>query len=356
MFQSKISIDKTTAPNRWRIAARALLLLVLALSAWSFSLYAGPQPPLAPPSEKVSDGALYEAVAARVASGESYYVAAPAEHRARHFPLQPAVTVRPPLLAEITALVGGPIAISWLLRLTALATFFTLALRFTDEIADTPTRLAAMILSALSIVVLIAPDLAMLHDIWAGMLAALALALRRPGHWIFSLAVALTAALIRELALPLLIVMGFAALVEKRWQEAIAWAAAFAAAATLLVLHWMHIAALTNAADKASEGWLRAMGWPWVVHVFSMTNILQVLPASIGAALVPFAILGWTTVERGLALRVSLWIVGMACVFMIFGRDANYYWGALVAPLLPIGLAFVPTGVVRLWGVDKPLN
>ncbi|CAN5180697.1 hypothetical protein BH09PSE3_BH09PSE3_22730 [soil metagenome] len=349
MFQSTIRISPTTTPTRWQIPSRCLLIFVLLLSAWSFSLYSGPQPPLAPPPDEVTDGALYTAIAGRIAKGESYYQAAPIEHRLRHFPLRPAVAVRPPLLAEITASVGGPVAIGWLLRLTALATFVALSLRFARDISDAPTRMAAMILAAFSIVILVPMPLAMLHDVWAGMLVALALALRRPGHWGISLAIALTAAVMRELALPLLIVMGFSALIEKRWREAVAWAAAFVTASVLLTMHWVHIATVTNPGDLASEGWLRAMGWPWVVHVFSMTNLLQFLPAAIGAALVPVAILGWATVERGLALRITLWMVGMGCVFMVFGRDQNYYWGALVAPILPIGLAFAPTGISRIF-------
>ena len=98
MFQSKIDAADVhradnVGPTIWRMPARGLLLLLLALSAWSFALYYGPQPPLAPPPDAVTDGALYRTIAARVANGESYYVAAPSEQRARHFPLRPVVTV-----------------------------------------------------------------------------------------------------------------------------------------------------------------------------------------------------------------------------------------------------------------------
>lgn len=355
MFHSKIeAINKLSLAARpipsnfWRIPARCLLLLTLALSVWSFTLYYGPQPPLAPPPDAVTDGALYRAIAARVANGESYYVAAPAEQRARHFPLRPAVTVRPPMLAEITALVGGPTMMGWLLRLTGFATFLAFATRLSTIVPDPPTRIAAIVLAALSIYVLTPLDIAVHHDVWAGMLVALSLALRRPGHWAASLAAALLAVLIRELAAPFLIVMIFAALTEKRWREASAWTGAFIVAAICLAIHWLRIAALPDTANLVSPGWMSALGWPWVVHVFSMTNLLAFLPESIGTALVPVAILGWTTTERSLALRTSLWVIGMLCVFMVFGRIENYYWGALVAPILPLGLAFAPTGIVRI--------
>jgi hypothetical protein len=358
MFQSKIvagtDLPKAwEAPGFWRIPARCLLVFVLALSAWSFSLYFGPQPPLAPPREELTDGALYKAIADRVANGESYYVAAPAEQRARGFPLSPAVTVRPPLLAEITAIVGGPIVMGWLLRLTALATFLAFTARFATTLPNAPTRVAAIVIAAMSIAVLTPIELAIYHDVWAGMLVALALGLRRPGHWIASIAVALVAVLIRELAAPLMIVMIFSALVERRWREATAWAVTFAFAMTLLTFHWLRIAAIPNTEHLVSSGWFRAMGWPWVVHVYSMTGLLVLFPAAIGAALVPLALLGWTTAERSLALRAGLWMIGMACVFMLFGRVENYYWGALVAPILPIGLAFAPGGIGRLLKIAR---
>ncbi len=301
------------------------------------------------PREEITDGALYKAIAARVAHGESYYVAAPAEHRARNFPLRPAVTVRPPLLAEVTAVVGGPIVMGWLLRLTALATFLAFVMRFSATVEGPRTRMAAIVLAALSIYVLTPIELALYHDIWAGMLVALALALRRPGHWAASIVVATVAVILRELVAPLMIVMIFSALIERRWKEAAAWTAALTLAGAVLAVHWMRVAALPNTEHMVSPGWYRALGWPWVVHTYSMTSLLAFLPTAIGVALVPVAMLGWATVERSLALRVSLWTIGMACLFMVFGRTENYYWGALVAPILPIGLAFAPGALARLW-------
>jgi hypothetical protein len=337
------------APSFWRTPARALLLFVLALSAWSFALGSRPQPSTAPSPNATTDGTLYRAIAARVANGESYYTAAPTEHRTYRFPLSPVITVRPPLLAEVTAIVGGSTVMGWLLRLTCLATFLAFAARFVTIAPNSPSRIAAFGLAAFSIAILTPIELAVYHDIWAGMLVALALALRRPDRWMASLAVALVAVLIRELVAPLLIVMAFSALIERRWREASAWGTAFVIASAILALHWLRVAALTTPTDLVSPGWLRALGWPWVAHVFSSTNAIQVIPASIGAALVPFALLGWMTVERSLALRIGLWLVGMACVFMVFGRSDNYYWGALVAPILPIGLAFAPSGITHIY-------
>jgi hypothetical protein len=328
--------------------ARCLLLVLIVLSGWSFVIGRQLQPPPPPSPKATTDGTLYRAIDHRMALGEGYYAAAIAEHRAHQFPLRPSVTVRPPLLAEITTAIGGPNAMGWLLRLTGLVTFLALAARFASSIKGAPTRIAATVIAAFSIAMLTPIDLAIYHDIWAGILVALALVLRRPDRWLASVVVAFLAVSIRELAAPILIVMAASAAYERRWHEAAAWLAALGLSAALLALHWHQVAALTAPGDLTSPGWLRALGWPWVVHIFSMTNAIQIFPTAIGAALVPVAIFGWATAERGLAIRVSLWIFGMACVFMVFGRSENYYWGALVAPILPIGLAFAPTGVARV--------
>ena len=348
MSQLTIDLPQRLQHLRARWGARCLLFLLLALIVWSFAIGGELKAPPAPSPTTTTDGTLYRAINARMTLGEGYYKAAVAEHRLHQFPLRPSVTVRPPLLAAVTTRVGGPTVMGWLLRVTCLVTFLAYAARFATSIPDAPTRIAALVVTAFSIAMLTPIDLAIYHDIWAGVLVALALALRRPDRWLASVIVAFLAVSVRELAAPILIVMAASAAYERRWHEAAAWSAALGISAGFLALHWHQVAALVAPGDLTSPGWLRALGWPWVVHIFSMTNAIQIFPTAIGAALVPLAMFGWTTVERGLAIRTSLWIFGMACVFMVFGRSENYYWGALVAPILPVGLAFAPTSLARV--------
>lgn len=328
--------------------ARAVLALLLVLSLWGVVDGLAPKPaPGAEPPAWMRDLALYQDVARRVGAGENYYFAARAEHRRRGTPLQPAMTVRPPVLALAVGMLGEPLMFA-LQAALALAVFVLMALRFADDPGPRAMRYGAMGIAALSVGILVAADNAVIHDVWAGLLVTFALLLRRPERWGASLAVALLAATLREFAVPLLFVMAAAALWERRWHEATAWALAIAAAIAFLLLHWHWVGLVTSAADVASEGWVRARGWPGVIATATHATGLALLPLAVGGALVPLAVAGWATVERGLAIRAVLWLAGMMVMFMLIGRANNLYWGALIAPLLPAGVAFAPRALTML--------
>ena len=167
------------------------------------------------------DAALYRAVARRVAEGESYYHAAATEQRHRDFPLRPFTTMRPALLAEIGALLG-PWRTDQLLRVLAIVTAVAVGIRLFVCLLS-PMREVAILLAIISIAGLAAPDMWVWHEIWAGLLVALALACRSDRRWGAAVALGLTAALIRELAMPFLPIMAGAAWVAGKRREAAAW-------------------------------------------------------------------------------------------------------------------------------------
>lgn len=331
------------------LARRALLALVLVLSGWGAftSLSAAPaqNKPVAPMAR---DAELYRAVAARVQAGENYYAAAATEQRARNYPLKPFVTVRPPLLATATAAVGGPAVMGIALQLLVLITLIATTFRVRSLNISRPESLAAIGLTALSLLVIAQPDLALWHEAWGATLVALALAIHRPERWLPSVVIALIAALTRELAIPFLLVMGFWALIEKRRAEAATWAGALIIAAAALALHAHAIGQIVTAADPVSPGWSGAGGWPFVVSMLAKTSALALVPAWFAAALIPFAFLGWVLCAHPAARRASLWLAGMMFAFALFGRPDNFYWGLMLAPVLPIGLAFAPRAALAL--------
>ena len=63
----------------------------------------------------------------------------------------------------------------------------------------------------------------LLHEVWAGTLIAISLALHRPNHWSWSVAAAALALAIRELALPYVLLMAAFALYRRSWRELGAW-------------------------------------------------------------------------------------------------------------------------------------
>lgn len=320
-------------------------LLLMALGLW---LAIQPQPAWGPPPPAThTDQTLYRSVAAQMADGVSYYDAVASEHRRLGFPLAPVVAVRAPLLAQATVLVGGAEAMQRALLALVVTVVAALGLRFTKTVPHLPTRLVATGIAAIACGILLAPGNAMHHDIWAGLLATLALALRTDARWWPSLLIGLVAACLRELALPFLVAMAAVAVVERRWREAVAWSAALAVALLYLALHWMQVAAIEALpGDVFSPGWSGLGGWLRLVTMYANSSVLVVLPLALAWAAVPLAVLGLAFADRSMGPRAALWVGGMSVAFMIFARPDNPYWGALVAPLLAVGLAFVPNA----WG------
>ncbi len=333
--------------SRWQ--ARLLLAaLALLMGYGAIATFAPVTSPRTAASPMQRDADLYRTIAQRVAQGENYYVAASAEQRMRGYPLKPFVTVRPPLLAEVTAAIGGPAPMGIALQLLVFATLIALIVRLRSAVRNRAAMFAAIALAALSLIVVAQPDLALWHEVWAAVLVTLALALYRPDRWWPSVIVALVAALTRELAIPFLLVMGFAAGAERRWREAAAWGAALALAAVALALHAHAVSTVVTAMDPASPGWSGAGGWPFVITMMAQTSAFALLPLPLVALALPLALAGWAAAPKPMALRATLWLGGMMAVFMVLGRPDNFYWGMILAPLLPIGLAFAPNALASL--------
>ena len=172
----------------------------------------------------------------------------------------------------------------------------------------------------------------------------MSLALRRPhrqgaGAWGASLAVGLLAALLRELAAPYLLVMALFALLEGRRGEAAAWAAALAAFAVALAVHAHAVGQVTTPADLHSPGWLGLGGWPFVLSTARWTALTALGPPWVAALLLPAAGLGLLAMPGPLGRRAAAVALGYMAGFLVVGRADNAYWGLLVAPLWPLGLA-----------------
>ena len=338
-------------PRLARLLLAALLVLIVSGLALLMERPGGSGVPNAP---ERTDAALYRAIAARVAAGESYYPAVAAEHRNRHYPLRPFLTVRLPTLAEWTALIS-PDGAALALRLLSFVTLGAFLLRMRSEVRPGPTYAAAAALAAGGIVLLGLPAFAVWHEAWAALLICLSLACRSERRWTLSLALGLAAALTRELAVPYLLVMAFAAWSEGHRREAAAWAASVGAFALALAGHAWLLSGFVTAADAASPGWSRAGGWAFVLDMARNCTALTLLPALLAALLVPLSLFGWSAWRSPLGARGALLLCGYTAAFMIVGRADNFYWGLMIAPLLLVGLAFAPAGLRDLWrGATAP--
>jgi hypothetical protein len=64
------------------------------------------------------------------------------------------------------------------------------------------------------------------------------------------------------------------------------------------------------------------------------------------------SLLGLVAWRGTAAVRAAITVLAFAAAFMIIGtRPHNAYWGLLYAPLLPLGLVWVPDAVRDLWRV-----
>ena len=303
-----------------------------------------PLPPVADGETRDDDLALYDAITARVAAGENYYRVAIEEQRARGFPVRPGVAVRLPTLATVSAaigptgiglfaiLLGGLTAAAWWVRLT--------------PILERPVRrVMAIGLLAVGASVGFKPTYFVLHEAWAGMLIALALALHRPGRWRGAWVAAALALAIREHALPFVLLMGALAAWRREWRELAYWGLLVGAFLTLLGWHVDTVGQLTGAADPLSPGWLALRGPNGWIETIVLCSGLYMLPGWIAAPFAVLPLLGWAALDRRLGLEATLLFAGFGLLFMIVGRANNFYWGLMVTPAWFVGLYWVPFAV-----------
>lgn len=340
------------APTRWaalpgrtaRVVAAVAVILLLA--SWLALLTPGPPPVSGDPARRADDQAdvvLYEGIVDGVRHGGNYYAVAADALRAGNYPLRPFVTFRLPTLAVVQAAVprAATLALLWTL---ALGVFLAWYARLAPAFVRMPPRLVALALLAGGMMAFVQPDLVAFHEIWAGLLIALSLALRRPGRWVEAAAFALAAMLIRETAALYVAVMLGMALLEGQRREALGWAATLAVLAVAVAAHAHAVAAVVHPLDPASPGWAGMLGFGFFVKTMTLSTALALFPAWLAAPLVVLALFGWASWRDPLALRVIATLVAYALLLSLFGRADTFYWGLLVAPVLLVGLAFALDG------------
>ncbi len=283
------------------------------------------------------DIALYNTIVADIRAGATYYQAAVDEARKGHYPLRPFVTVRLPTLAWMLSTMPGEAFGRAGLAALAAITLAAWAWRLSTAQLTKPRYALALLCLASGVTPAFLPAAVAMHEVWAGLLIALSLALRRSDAWIASVLIGIAAALIRELAGAYLLAMAVMALQDRHTREAAAWMTGIALLALALAAHAMNVNALVTASDLASPGWFQIGGWRFVLQTAQWNLFLSTAPYWLTALAVPLALFGLTAtpVDRRLLLVVG----GYVMAFIVVGRDDNFYWGLLIAPLWPLGLA-----------------
>lgn len=333
------------APQRARVALALLALLLLA----SLSALAAPAPPAAgrDAAARASDHAdvvLYETIVSGLRGGGDYYTVAAEALRQGHYPLRPFVTFRLPTLAVVQAALPLWAMLALLYGLAA-GTMLAWGLRLREAFVRLAPLLIALVLLAGGMIAFVQSELAAFHEVWAGLLIALSLAVRRDSDWIAAVAIGLIAMLVRETAALYVGIMGFLAFAEGARGESHAWGATLAVLAGVVAVHAHAVAGVVQPTDPASPGWTGMLGFGFFVQTVQLSTALLLAPAWLAAPLVGLALFGWATWVHPLAIRALTVFAGYAALLGLFGRADTFYWGLMIAPVLLVGLAFAPDGI-----------
>jgi hypothetical protein len=344
-------------PARALLGIVAVLLVLAALTPLTASMdgkpssvatfsVAGPDSATAKP-ERDEDLAFYDRVIERIRGGENYYDFIVEEQRQRDYPVRPGVAVRLPTLAYINAWLGEPGMIGCAIALM-LACIWAWWTRLGEEPGGARYRRIGAALMFMGGSLGLNRSYFVLHELWAGMLIALAFGLHRPGRWGWSLAVAALALAIREHTLPFVILLGAMAAWRRDWKEAAACGALVCAFLGMMAWHLALVAPHVLSGDPESPPWLVLRGLSgWLGNIVLSSN-LRFLPHEIAGPLVLLMALGWAGWKSPAGTTGTFLYLGYGLAFMLAGRANNFYWGAVVAPAMFIGLAFLPMALRSL--------
>ncbi len=276
--------------------------------------------------------------------GGNYYAVAADAQRRNNYPVRPFVTMRLPTLALVQALLPRTLVIV-LIDAIAAATLFAWYVRLGDALPRLAPRLIALALLACGGMICVRPDLVAFHEVWAGLLVALSLALWRPDDWWPAIGVAACAMLIRETAALYAVVMMAAAWFSGNRREAFGWATALGLLALVVAAHIHGWAQVVRPGDPVGPGWSGMLGFGFFAKTIRLLTALAALPEVVAVALVALAIFGWASWRSPTATRALAVIAAYAVLVSLFCRTDTYYWALMVAPFTLVGLAFAPDGL-----------
>ncbi len=329
-----------------RFVALGLVALFLAAAGWMLS--APGKGAAVAKAGQYTDMRLYRDVVAQMQRGVPYHRASAELQRAHGYPLKPFVTMRPPTLYALAAKLGWPV-----LQFGAMALVLANVLAWGKALPASfhrGERIGAAAGAALGGAAVIAPLLLGFTEFWAGLLMSLALALRlaRPERWGWTVALIAAALLVRELALPFLLLAAAFAVWERRWREAVAWSVVLAGFMLFMAWHASEVLAQVQPGDIASPGWSGGQGLRGVLMALANTSLWQNAPQPLALVACLLPALGWGALGgRGGAFALLL-LGGYALMLALFARADNFYWGFLLLPHWFAGYALIPRGIAQL--------
>jgi hypothetical protein len=153
---------------------------------------------------------------------------------------------------------------------------------------------------------------------------------------------------IREHALPFVLLLAALAAWRRDWREAIAWLALIALFAIVLAFHLQAVGEQLLASDRPSPSWLAFRGVGGWTDSIVQSSVLHLLPSRLAAPLALLPLAGWAGWKTRAGTFYTLLFAGYGLLFMIAGRDNNFYWALVVTPAWFVGYAFLPMALRSL--------
>lgn len=261
-----------------------------------------------------------------------------------HYPLKPFFAVRLPTLAVVEATLP-PLLVSLMLLALCIGTVLAWVARLRPETAGVVPLGAAGLLVIAGLYVNLDASFVVFHEVWAGPLIALSLALRRPGHWLPAVAFGLSAMLIRETALVYVAIMAVFAWVEGERRETLGWLGAIGVFAVVLAAHAHAVSLVSGPLDRVSQGWNGLEGFGFYVRLATISSGLDILPQWLASLVLGTALFGWLAWRDAVASRALVVFAAYAALISLFARSDNFYWALMTTPVLLIGLVFAVDGL-----------
>ncbi len=302
------------------------------------------------------DMALFRAIVERVHAGEGYYEADFAERATRGYPLGSVFNSRMPLPLWLLAVLPDHRWGKGLVVLLALAAAGTLFRAMLREEPEHPGRaFGGLLLLSGPLLLCGLGDVYFMPVLWSGVLIALSVGLYGLDRPLAAAVAGVAALLVRELAMPYVVLCVALAGRERRPRELLVWTVGLAIWLAFFVSHYQEVLdRIPLGARGHVGGWIQAGGAAFVISTVRMNIYLLVTAPWVGAlyfAAAMFGLAGWNSrLGTRVGLTVALYVAGMAVV----GQPVNAYWGLVTAPLLALGAARWPVAWTECWQRSRP--
>ena len=313
--------------------ARAFWSVVVALAMGVIATMTGPPPAQQGEAPGYGDVTTFEAIVDRVARGEAYYEATGAELRARGYPTAQVFNWRTPLL--LSGIAATPVA--------ARGAFLALGvgLAFLTIVLLRPLTVAMVggVMQLGMLLVFAVPTATFMAEVWAGALIALSLCAYIRSRLLTGALLGLSALFVRELAAPYCAGCAVAAVVNRRWSEAVAWLTGSLLYVGYMAWHVTEVWSHQLPTDIAHTGsWVQFGGLQFLLSIVAAHVWLVMQPLPVIVAALMLVVAGIASRDTPAPIRITS--ATYLLFFLAVGQSFNTYWAYLIWPTWSLASGF----------------